>query len=115
MGIVDDTGITRDVFIDFFESEDEFSKLEISGLDFYKNIRCGILHQGETKDGWSIRREGTEIIRGKQINAIKFAAALERSLQSYADSLKREPWESQIWIDFRKKMDGVIANCQARA
>jgi hypothetical protein len=111
MGIADDTGQTAVVFKEFFASEDEFSKLEISGNEFFKHIRCGILHQGETTGGWSIRRNGTQAVKRKQIDAVRFTHILEKSLRSYAERLKNGDWESEIWRKFREKMEAVIKNC----
>lgn len=48
-----------DAFCKFFNRSALFS--EFTGNDtpsqFYKHIRCGILHQGETTGGWRIRRD----------------------------------------------------------
>jgi len=60
----------------FFLKNDEFNCFSKDGLelneyvnseslknkgrshDFYKNVRCGILHNGETKNNWKILRKG---------------------------------------------------------
>src|SRR5260370_27870645 len=33
----------------------------ISPSSFYKNIRCGLLHQGQTKHRWTIRADGPNV------------------------------------------------------
>jgi len=45
-------------FKEFLQSEKNFKDFNKKEKDFYKNIRCGILHQGETTGGWKISRIG---------------------------------------------------------
>lgn len=44
-------------FKSFFNRENGFMTFKPDAYDFYSNIRCGILHQGETKGGWKITRK----------------------------------------------------------
>jgi len=46
-------------FIDFFKRSTVFNEFSPVGGDFYRHIRCGILHQGETTGGWTITQEDT--------------------------------------------------------
>jgi len=43
----------KDIFIEFFKKRDPFNG-EIDGFDFYLNVRCGLLHETQTKNGWRI-------------------------------------------------------------
>lgn len=96
------------IFDDFF---DEYSGLkEFSKKDFYKNIRCGILHQGETTGGWRIKREGL-LLKNKTINAVRFLEQLHRILNVYVEELKNSEWDSKIWDNCRVKMRKIIENC----
>lgn len=84
-------------------------------LNFYKNIRCGILHQGETKCGWKISRNGLLLNRDTQtINATKFLSRLKEYLIWYRNELKNSDFSTdQIWINFREKMKYIKKNCLA--
>lgn len=103
-------------FKDFFTSDDNFKELKGLSSDFYKNVRCGILHQGETTNGWKINRKGDSLIfdiKNKTIDAIRFSELLKKSLQEYSESLEKSEWDSQIWDNFRVKMRKIIDNCAA--
>ncbi|MGQ9480005.1 hypothetical protein, partial [Chloroflexus sp.] len=58
--------------------------------DFYKGVRCGILHQAETTNGWRIRRKGLLFDPAtKTINATRFHVQLGQALQIYCDTLEK--------------------------
>jgi len=44
----------KDIFHSFFSKRSEFVKYKISGIDFYKDVRCGLLHETQTKNSWLI-------------------------------------------------------------
>jgi hypothetical protein len=45
-------------FCYFFQRFPKFSGLCPLAWSFYTNVRCGILHQGETTGGWRVLRKG---------------------------------------------------------
>jgi hypothetical protein len=49
-------GASRQVFIDFLNNRNPFSaKFDLQTADdFYKNIRCGLLHEARTNGNWTI-------------------------------------------------------------
>ena len=49
-----------DAFKQFFSTDPNFTELANKGTQIYKNIRCGILHQGETTGGWKITRTANQ-------------------------------------------------------
>ena len=51
----DKNGCSPETFRLFFDS---FDFKPFGGLDFYKPVRCGILHQAETTGGWKISCKG---------------------------------------------------------
>ena len=96
------------IFDDFFNKHNglkEFSKNE-----FYKHIRCGILHQGETTGGWRIRREGP-LLENKTINASKFLKRLHQVLKAHVKELRNSEWDSKTFYNCRVKMQKIIDNC----
>ena len=50
------------LFIDFLCNREPFNKEFNSTLamEFYINIRCGLIHEAQTKNGWRIRAKNTE-------------------------------------------------------
>lgn len=101
-------------FCSFFDRSSNLSVFRGYANDFYKNIRCGILHQAETTNGWRVRRDGLLLDPStKTINATKFHDEMENCLLEYANILKVSDWNSEIWKNFLKKMNSIISNCGA--
>lgn len=101
-------------FKSFFNREVLFCDFKNYSRDFYLNVRCGILHQGETKKGWKItRKEDYPLFSEteKRINANKFLKALRGTLEAYKDLLISSNWNDEVWIKCRKKVDYIINNC----
>lgn len=105
-------------FLKFFTRDSNFKEFATGDLPtmFYKNIRNGILHQGETDGGWLItRREGDPLL-GRDpycVNATKFGELLKRSLDDYRMLLKNSNWDDQIWVNARCRMKVAISNCKS--
>ncbi|WP_177733476.1 hypothetical protein [Flavobacterium inviolabile] len=101
-------------FKQFLTSELKFSAFKSKEHDFYVNIRCGILHQGETTGGWIVNRSGTNLFDDKNlaVDSIVFARELENSLKNYSENLKVAKWDSELWDNFRTKMRKIISNCE---
>lgn len=83
-----------EVFETFFR---DFQSLfpNVDGKAFYENIRNGILHQAQTKGGWTINARGA-LCAGKNINRNLFAKALEKAFDSYTAGLQ-EKAEQKTW------------------
>lgn len=107
-------GSNSRTFKTFFYREHGFVIFKSDAYDFYSNIRCGILHQGETKGGWKITRKKDAPLFNrveKTINAAKFFKELRKSLEAYRDLLKTADWDSKVWVNCRKKIYFIIENC----
>lgn len=105
---------SEQAFKGFLTTDKNFEELKKLSNEFYKNVRCGILHQGETTGGWTINRKGGKNIydsKTKTIDAIRFSQQLKLSLKEYSQSLKQSDWDEEIWDNFRVKMRKVISNC----
>ncbi len=97
---------SRDAFVDFFnETQHQRFFPNVQGLDFYKKIRCGLLHQAQTKDGWRIVRTGKFWDESQlTVNRDEFADRLEECWHSYLQELAVANWTSDIWKSARKKI-----------
>jgi hypothetical protein len=108
-------GKSRKSFKAFFEREHEFFPgLAADESNFYRNIRCGILHQAETRGGYRILRKGRLFdAKEKTINANAFIAALEESLASYIANVRLAETDSTLWQNAAKKVAFICDNCQS--
>lgn len=104
-------------FCSFFDRHHQFASFRGHARDFYKGVRCGILHQAETTLAWRIRLDTQTILHQdggvRTINAKKFVVALGQALDQYRSDLEASPWDSEIWGSLRKKMKTVCRNCKA--
>jgi len=102
----------EDIFNGFFNRFPSFAEYRGIGTEFYKHIRCGILHQAETTGGWIIRRDCLPSDpTNKVVNAEEFIKNLQLSLNEYHSSLLASDWESEVWENCRKKLNHIIKNC----
>lgn len=108
-GRADTRGRSREMFKNFFDRETDL-KVFGGGNDwFFRDIRCGLLHQGEARGGWRIWRSGALLDRDRNtINAETFLAALSLEIRRYSDQLIAN---DAVWDNFRKKMDAICVNC----
>jgi hypothetical protein len=113
-GVKDTKKGCKKSFENFFADREQLFS-NINGTEFYKNIRCGILHQGETKKGWKLTRKDSEPLFNKNnltINAHKFMKQLETILGDYRQELIEADWNDDIWVNLRKKLEYIIHNCK---
>ena len=107
-GLADTRSKSKKMFSSFFERE---TALKILGGEddwFYRDIRCGI-HQGETRRGWRVRRDGPLLDRSaKTINATRIMRELRKAVAKCGEDLQAD---ETTWQQFRKKMNAVCANC----
>lgn len=108
-------GKSKQMFIDFFETEQTFFQgFKDISEDFYYSIRCGILHQAETINGWRILRKGSLLNKSERtINADKFVISLNMSLKSYIKKLNDSDINGgdETWVNAINKITDVCKNC----
>jgi len=110
-------GKSKAAFCYFFDRQDLFSDFRGYSAKFYKNVRCGILHQAETTGGWKItRRNGAPLLdtksSGPTINATLFMKNLRSVLDEFCEELKTADWDATEWKSVRKKMKALCNNCR---
>lgn len=102
-------------FCYFFNSNDNFKDLRSHCEQFYKNVRCGILHQAETTGGWKITRASTAPLfeaASLKLNAERFLDNLAETLNGFCGELKTANWNSQEWKNVVRKMNALCDNCR---
>lgn len=98
------------VFEQFFCDFQDFFP-NVNGSDFYRNIRNGLLHQAQTKDGWTIDTRGSLICEPapkKHINRSLFAQALKSTFDKYLADLQQKRWNAPEWKHAATKMWWLI-------
>jgi hypothetical protein len=100
----------RQVFERFFLDFQTFFP-NVNGPDFYRNIRNGLLHQAQTKDGWRIDTLGSSVCEPapkKHINRNLFAQALKDTFDEYIADLAVKHWNDPGWKNAAKKVWWLI-------
>ena len=79
-GEKDTKRISQKMFVDFFKTEEKhFPDFKDIAIDFYKSIRCGILHQAETTNAWRILAINALLDKtNRTVNATKFVKAIRK-------------------------------------
>lgn len=109
-GRADTKKSSAQMFRDFLARDTELKVLAGGNDWFYKNIRCGILHQSESRGGWRVLRKGPLLDEpNKSVNATAVLRALRRAVLQYAIEIQDD---EALWQNFRKKMGAVCLNCQ---
>lgn len=100
-------------FCSFFQRTPALAIFHGQGPEFYKHVRCGILHQAETTGGWRIRKTGPLFDPpNKTVGSNALLAVLRAAIGAYVAELRLRDWNDPVWVNFRKKMNSVCANCQ---
>jgi len=104
-------GISQDVFVSFLTNRQPFKGAftEVSAKDFYVGVRCGLLHEAQTKNGWRIW--GGNALQGQIVDANKrvvnrdnFQAALLAYIDDYGARL---PNDAALQAAFIRKLDAL--------
>lgn len=108
-GLPDTKSVSKKMFQDFFARDTALKSLAGGNDWFYNDIRCGILHQSESRGGWRVLRRGPLLnVQAKTINATAIVCALKLDVRQYALKIQTD---EQLWRNFCKKMSTVCANC----
>jgi hypothetical protein len=113
-GLENTDGRSQKTFKEFIQRCEGVAVLRGKEVSFFKGVRCGILHQGETTLGWRLTRRKGPLFEDKDgpiLNATLLHQTLKREMHSYAALLRAGPWGHERWRAFRTKMDAICKNC----
>lgn len=83
---------SADMFVKFLSENEPFSDAFTPELaqDFYSSVRCGLLHEARTKDGWIIWAKGEGIIDAEQkiVHRDNMQLAIETYVAAYGKELQ---------------------------
>lgn len=97
-----------DVFVSFLTQREPFRKEfnEALGQDFYESVRCGLLHEAQTKNGWTIwaKSSSGSLIDGtlKIVYRDNFQTALLKFVEWYKTAL---PTDTALQEALLRKFD----------
>ena len=111
-GRADTKNASAQMFRDFLARDTPLNVLAGENNWFYKDIRCGILHQGESRGGWRVLRSGPLLnVQAKALNAAAILRALKREVRQYVQMIQND---EQLWQNFCEKMRTICGNCKAQ-
>ena len=101
---------SKSIFIDFLSKRVPFNKNfdPDSAEEFYKSIRCGLLHEAQTKNGWVIHACSPDdrIIDDK--NKVLFRNNLKDAFDEFLDVYKKDLLEkNDLKAAFIRKFDSL--------
>lgn len=109
-GLPDTRNKSEQMFRDFFNRDTPLKIFGDGGNWFYKDIRCGLLHQAEARGGWRIQRSGCLLdMDARIINATTFLREVRKAVIEYAQRLEDD---NDCWSLFQKKMGHICDNCK---
>ncbi len=84
-----------DIFVSFFENREPFKIIfeenNLQGDDFYWNVRCGLLHETQTKNGWKIKVSNeantVSITNDKTIYRESFHRDIKKVIENYKSAI----------------------------
>ena len=108
--------LSKKMFVNFLTERPSFSVYfdEKSACRFYYDVRCGILHQAETRFGWRVLSVGPLLDpKGNKIriiNRTEFHEALKSEFDSYVTKLRdlKDTKQDELREKFRNQMDGIV-------
>ncbi|MER3146618.1 hypothetical protein [Salmonella enterica] len=109
-------GCSRTLFTDFLKSKspfDEYFGNETAlANSFYSGVRCSLLHDASTCDGWviNIREHKTVLVNKKRktLNRSLFMSDIMEYIKNYKASLL-QPGNKELKDAFIRKFDGICA------
>ena len=85
---------SQPIFVSFLENRAPFSHFfskDNLANDFYENVRCAILHEAATRNGWKVKIDTKQLIEQNEnqtiINRALFSQAVGEYLNNYKDEL----------------------------
>jgi len=107
---------SQPIFVSFLQNREPFrNHFAASGLatEFYKNVRCPILHEAATRCGWKIRIDSKNLIEQQGNDWILNRALFVRAIEEYMKSYKQELFDSpspNLKNAFIRKFDAICAS-----
>jgi hypothetical protein len=99
-----------DIFVQFLSTRQPFATdfTRDTARDFYENVRCGLLHEARTKNGWTIWANSPTQTVANTVDKIvyrnDFQAAIIKFIEWYEQSLRSD---AKMQEAFLRKFDSL--------
>jgi len=103
---------SSDIFVSFLCNRSPFTQEfnEKLAREFYRSVRCGLLHEARTKDGWKVQAKSTDrkIVNGEKriIYRNNFQKGLDEVIGWYGKTL---PKDAKLQEGFIRKFDNLCS------
>lgn len=78
--------------------------------DFYAGVRCAVLHEARTRDGWLIQRSGEATVRLHGSHKVLFRDNLQKDILDYVELYRNELLASpERQAAFKRKFDSICS------
>ncbi len=104
---------SKKLFVNFLSSKEPFKSTFNTDLaeDFFKNVRCALLHEAMTRNGWTIRINTIHLVEisseGKVLNRFYFLESLQSYIESYKEEVRSSKKRKNAFI---RKMNCICKN-----
>lgn len=81
---------SRKMFVDFLSNREPFARTfdKNSAYDFYVGVRCGLLHEAQTRNGWRVLARGPGGIVADVKERVMYRNNFQDGLTTYVNSYK---------------------------
>lgn len=106
-------GNSKTLFVNFLTTKEPFKSSFNADLaeDFFKNVRCALLHEAMTRNGWKIRIDTDTLVKQNNGEKILNRFYFLQALKDYINHYKAEVLESKDRKNaFIRKMNCICKN-----
>ena len=106
-------GNSKSLFVSFLSTKEPFNTTFTVDLaeDFFKNVRCALLHEAMTRNNWTIRIDTDVLIEqkesGKVLNRFYFLESLKEYIKTYRSEVLGNKERKNAFI---RKMNCICNN-----
>ena len=106
-------GKSKSLFVNFLTSKQPFSNIFNENLadDFFKNVRCALLHEAMTRNGWVIRIDNDVLVEqkgsNKILNRFYFLDSIKQYIKIYRSEVLANKERKNAFI---RKMNCICKN-----
>jgi len=106
-------GNSESIYVQFLSNREPFSNVfdERLARDFYKNVRCALLHEAMTRNGWRIRIDTDVLVEQKEgnkvLNRFYLLEFVKRYIEKYRASVLNSKERKNAFI---RKMRCICQN-----
>lgn len=101
---------SKNIFVEFLSRRLPFSKSfsEQAAFDFYQNVRCGLLHEARTKNGWRIWAEDANRVVADVTRKVVYRDNFQQALLDYIEAYGEALVSSAVLQEaFIRKFDSL--------